>query len=284
MRVSPDAADPSALLASPHDHPRDQHRPTRDRHRLRPPAPHVRAGGRRGLLRGRGRAPSSSSPGSRWWPRTASATPSTRAGSRPGRSSSPSSTRRCCPCSPGCSSWSAGTRPAPLRIGTWVALAGQVALTVLELVAITAADSPVDTGRGAVVGGLYGVPMVLLGLGMVVAGVGALRAGLFEGAGALAAARARRSTCSWCCSPPCSDRWSPGGSRSACGCWASRPWAWPSGEQHAEAQLPCGGRPLTVAWRRCSPTNAPDPPAPRRSCSSTPASPTDGCGTPSGRP
>ena len=69
-----------------------------------------------------------------------------------------------------------------LRIGTWVALAGQVALTVLELVAITAADSPVDTGRGAVVGGLYGVPMVLLGLGMVVAGVGALRAGLFEGA------------------------------------------------------------------------------------------------------
>ena len=32
------------------------------------------------------------------------------------------------------------------------------------------------------VGGLYGVPMVLLGLGMVVAGVGALRAGLFEGA------------------------------------------------------------------------------------------------------
>jgi len=62
-----------------------------------------------------------------------------------------------------------------LRIGTWVALAGQVALTVLELVAITAADSPVDTGRGAVVGGLYGVPMVLLGLGMVVAGVGALR-------------------------------------------------------------------------------------------------------------
>ena len=69
-----------------------------------------------------------------------------------------------------------------LRIGTWVALAGQVALTVLELVAITAADSPLDTGRGAVVGGLYGVPMVLLGLGMVVAGVGALRAGLFEGA------------------------------------------------------------------------------------------------------
>ena len=69
-----------------------------------------------------------------------------------------------------------------LRIGTWVALVGQVALTVLELVAITAADSPVDTGRGAVVGGLYGVPMVLLGLGMVVAGVGALRAGLFEGA------------------------------------------------------------------------------------------------------
>ena len=209
--------------------------------------------------------------------------------------------------------------------------------------------------------------------------------------GSLAAARRSASTCSWCCSPPCSDRWSPGGSRSASGCWASRPWAWPSGEQAAEAvlvgavvglpggrlarlddpdggrrgidvplvrhlrpraaprrsrgrglrstrapstrraapshgwcwlrcssprrcavlywsllrdlrpggrdpapqagdqmcrhrQFPCGGRPLTVAWGRCSPTNAPDPPAPRRSCSSTPASPTAGCGTPSGRP
>jgi hypothetical protein len=69
-----------------------------------------------------------------------------------------------------------------LRIGTWVALAGQVALTVLELVAITAADSPVDTGRGALVGGLYGVPMLLLGLGMVIAGVGASRVRLFGGA------------------------------------------------------------------------------------------------------
>jgi hypothetical protein len=69
-----------------------------------------------------------------------------------------------------------------LRVGTWVALAGQVALTVMELVALTAADSPLDTGRGAVVGGLYGVPMVLLGVGMVIAGVGAQRVGLFDGA------------------------------------------------------------------------------------------------------
>ncbi len=72
-------------------------------------------------------------------------------------------------------------RSRALRIGTWVTIAGQVALTLMELVAITAADSPLDTGRGALVGGLYAVPMVLLGVGPVVAGVGALRAGLFAG-------------------------------------------------------------------------------------------------------
>jgi hypothetical protein len=68
-----------------------------------------------------------------------------------------------------------------LRIGTWIALVGQVALTAMELVALVATNAPLETGRGAVVGGLYGVPMVLLGVGPVVAGIGALRTGLFAG-------------------------------------------------------------------------------------------------------
>ena len=68
-----------------------------------------------------------------------------------------------------------------LRVGTWIALVGQVLLTVMELVAITAADDALETGWGAVVGGLYSVPMILLGVGPVVAGIGALRTGLFAG-------------------------------------------------------------------------------------------------------
>ncbi len=68
-----------------------------------------------------------------------------------------------------------------LRVGAWVALVGQVLLTVMELVAISAADDALDTGWGATVGGLYSIPMILLGVGPVVAGVGALRVRLFDG-------------------------------------------------------------------------------------------------------
>lgn len=68
-----------------------------------------------------------------------------------------------------------------LRIGTGIALVGQVLLTVIELVAITAANEPLETGWGAVVGGMYGVPMTLMGVGLVVAGIGAARVGLFAG-------------------------------------------------------------------------------------------------------
>ncbi len=68
-----------------------------------------------------------------------------------------------------------------LRIGTGIALVGQVLLTAMELVALLATNAPLETGRGAVVGGLYSLPMILLGVGPVVAGVGALRTGLFAG-------------------------------------------------------------------------------------------------------
>ncbi len=68
-----------------------------------------------------------------------------------------------------------------LRIGTWVALVGQLLLTAMELVAITAVDAQLTDSTGQLVGGLYSVPMLLLGVGPIVAGVGALRAGLFDG-------------------------------------------------------------------------------------------------------
>jgi hypothetical protein len=68
-----------------------------------------------------------------------------------------------------------------LRIGIWIALVGQLLLTAMELVAIGAADAMLTDSTGQLVGGLYSVPMILLGVGPVVAGVGALRAGLFAG-------------------------------------------------------------------------------------------------------
>ena len=52
-----------------------------------------------------------------------------------------------------------------LRVGTWVALAGQVMLTVMELVAITARDAAIDDSTGTLVGALYSLPMLLLGVG-----------------------------------------------------------------------------------------------------------------------
>jgi hypothetical protein len=69
-----------------------------------------------------------------------------------------------------------------LRIGTWAALAGQVVLALMEIVAIAAKDAAVDDSTGTLVGTLYSLPMMLLGVGLVVAGVGALRGRLFEGA------------------------------------------------------------------------------------------------------
>jgi hypothetical protein len=69
-----------------------------------------------------------------------------------------------------------------LRIGTWISLVGQVALAVTELVALTAADALTTDSVSDVVGGLYSVPMLLLGIGPVVAGIGVIRVRLFDGA------------------------------------------------------------------------------------------------------
>jgi hypothetical protein len=70
-----------------------------------------------------------------------------------------------------------------LRVGTWVALVGQVVLAAVELVALTATHAAVDDSTGTVVGSLYSLPMLMLGAGLVAAGVGAARVRLFDGAG-----------------------------------------------------------------------------------------------------
>ena len=69
-----------------------------------------------------------------------------------------------------------------LRMGTWISLVGQVALTMTELVALAAADALVTDTVSTVVSGLYSVPMLLLGIGLIVAGIGAIRTGVFDGA------------------------------------------------------------------------------------------------------
>ena len=198
-----------------------------DRHRLRPPAPHVRAGGRRGLPRGRGVRRRHH-----------------RVGADGGR----------------------GPVQLPLRRGLVRGLAGRVRRPArgdaapVRRAAHPGAQAPVprladryvggarrsgrpdragarrDHGRGLPGGhrprgrGRRAVrrPDGAAGPRHGRRGRGGAARRAVRGCGSLAAARARRATCSWCCSPPCSDRWSPGGSRSACGCWASRPWAWPS--------------------------------------------------------
>lgn len=57
-----------------------------------------------------------------------------------------------------------------------VATAGFVLLTLMELVAITAAGSAVTDPQAVLVSALYGVPTVLAGLGLLVGGFGLARA------------------------------------------------------------------------------------------------------------
>jgi len=72
-------------------------------------------------------------------------------------------------------------RSRAVRIGTWIALAAMIMLTVMEVVAISASNAAIDDTTGTLVGTLYSLPMLLLGIGPLVAGIGALRVGLFDG-------------------------------------------------------------------------------------------------------
>ena len=61
------------------------------------------------------------------------------------------------------------------RVGVGVGLAGMIGLTVAELVAISAHEAAVGSGRADLVDALYGVVVPLSGLGFLVAGVVLLR-------------------------------------------------------------------------------------------------------------
>jgi hypothetical protein len=71
------------------------------------------------------------------------------------------------------------TRPA--RWGWAAAVVGMAGLAVTEIIAIAAADSDVDGGIGAVLGGLYGVTCTAMGVGLTLAGVSVWRAKVWEG-------------------------------------------------------------------------------------------------------
>jgi hypothetical protein len=71
------------------------------------------------------------------------------------------------------------TRPA--RWGWAAAAVGMAGLAVTEIIAIAAADSDVDSGIGAVLGGLYGVTCTAMGVGLTLAGVSVWRAKVWEG-------------------------------------------------------------------------------------------------------
>jgi len=71
------------------------------------------------------------------------------------------------------------TRPA--RWGWAAAVVGMAGLAVTELVAIAAADSGVDSGIAAALGGLYGVTCTAMGVGLILAGASVWRAGVWEG-------------------------------------------------------------------------------------------------------
>lgn len=68
-----------------------------------------------------------------------------------------------------------------LRIGAWIALIGQVLLSITELIALVAARSDADDPTAGVVGAIYGVPCVLLGVGLIIAGRGLARSRWYQG-------------------------------------------------------------------------------------------------------
>jgi hypothetical protein len=61
------------------------------------------------------------------------------------------------------------------RSGLAAALGGMALLAIVELVAISAAESPYPSPRTDVLDGLYGVSTTLIGIGLVCAGAAALR-------------------------------------------------------------------------------------------------------------
>lgn len=67
------------------------------------------------------------------------------------------------------------------RSGLWGGVVGLTALTVMELVTISAAHVTADSPRAALINSLYGVPTLIMGASLVVGGIGFARAGRLPG-------------------------------------------------------------------------------------------------------
>lgn len=66
-------------------------------------------------------------------------------------------------------------------IGAWVAVAGMLALTGTELIAITGASAEAAEMNTGTVGSLYGISVTVIGAGLLLAGVAVVRARRWRG-------------------------------------------------------------------------------------------------------
>ncbi len=66
------------------------------------------------------------------------------------------------------------------RTGAWAAVAGMVALTFAELLAMRYATWDNDTANAGLMGTTYGASVTVIGLGLLIAGVGVVRAGVWS--------------------------------------------------------------------------------------------------------
>lgn len=67
------------------------------------------------------------------------------------------------------------------RAGGWVAVAGMVALTLTELLAMRYAHWDNDEANAGLMGTSYGISVSAIGVGLIIAGIAALRAGIWSG-------------------------------------------------------------------------------------------------------
>lgn len=79
--------------------------------------------------------------------------------------------------------WAAGVsgQSRSATAGHWLGVAGMVLLSVTELLAISAAESPLKGARADQLGIAYGVSCTLVGVGLVMVGIAVVRSGIWYG-------------------------------------------------------------------------------------------------------
>ena len=60
-------------------------------------------------------------------------------------------------------------------VGLWIAAAGFLLLTAMEVLALTAADAATSSSQAELVNSLYGFPTIICGIGLVLGGIGFAR-------------------------------------------------------------------------------------------------------------